>query len=349
MKKIVFLLLIMVLTVVCIPVHAKSNFYADQNLKLNKEYNSTIFAAGNNVTATGKVDGISFIAGNDISVENEKDYLFVAGNQINIKNVTTKDAFIAGSSINIEESKIRDLYASADTINISSEISGKAYLGGNIVTIDSTIKGDVRVDAGTIKLGENANIEGTLKYPEGVEIEKADSAKINKEKAYKVETESKTDIAKDMLRDFTTSVLSMILIGLVLLALNKKAFDKIEKIDKKAGSIAKTALLGFATLVLVPIAAIILIISTIGLGLGVISVLLYGIMIYISVIPTAYFVGNWILKDRVSNKYLIFIISILVIYVLKLIPVIGGLVSFVSLCFGLGVYINLIKENITSK
>ena len=60
MKKIVYLLLIMVLTVVCIPVNAKSNFYADQNLKLDKEYTSTIFAAGNNVEVTGKNNGISF-------------------------------------------------------------------------------------------------------------------------------------------------------------------------------------------------------------------------------------------------------------------------------------------------
>lgn len=349
MKRIVYSLLVMIITLVCIPVNAKDNFYASQELKLNKEYDSTIFAAGNNVKATGRVDGISFIAGNNISVENERDYLFAAGNIINIKKVTTKDAFVAGSNITIEDSTIRDLYAAGEKITIDSDIDGKAYVGGDEVTINSTIKGDIKVSADRIILGEKANIEGTLKYPEDAKIDKENTSKVNKEQTYKINKKSKSDLAKEMFIDFVVSVLSIILIGVVLLALNQKVFKKIEKLDRSASSIAKTSLLGFATLILVPFAAIILFISTIGLGLGVISILLYGIMIYLSSIPTAYFLGNWILKDKIDNKFLLLAISLLVLYALRLIPFIGGIVSLLSLCFGLGVYIKLIKENISTK
>ena len=220
MKKIFYLLLIMVLTVICIPVNAKDNFYAGQDLKLNKEYDSTVFAAGNNVKVTGKVDGISFIAGNDVSVENERDYLFVGGNIINVKKVTTKDAFLAGSNINVEESKIRDLYAAGERININSEITGKAYVGGNEVTINSTIKGDANISAEVIILGEKANIEGTLKYPEDAKISKEKDTKIAKEKTYKVKSASTKEKAMEMFIDFLSTVSSMILIGLLLLSLN---------------------------------------------------------------------------------------------------------------------------------
>ena len=349
MKKIAYLLLVIVLTVVCIPVNAKDNFYAGQDLKLNKEYSSTVFAAGNNVKATGKVDGISFIAGNDVSVENERDYLFVGGNIINVKKVTTKDAFLAGSNINIEESKIRDLYAAGERVNIDSEITGKAYVGGNEVTINSTIKGDANISAEVIILGENANIEGTLIYPETAKISKDKETKIAKEKKYEVKEANTKEKAMDMFVDFLTSVCSMLLIGLLLLSLNKKAFTRIDKEDKTVASLFKTALLGFAVLVLLPIISIVLISSTIGLGLGVVCLLLYGIMFYLSVLPTAYFLGDWIAKDKVENKYLLFTISILVIYVLRLIPIIGGLVTFISLCFGLGMYAKLIKENASIK
>ncbi len=347
MRKIVYFMLIMLLTVVCIPVHAKGSFYADQNLKLNKEYDSTIFAAGNNVKVTGKVDGISFIAGNDVVIENERDYLFAAGNTVNIKNVTTKDAFIAGSSIDIDNSTIRDLYATAEEINITSEITGKAYLAGSTVTINSTIQGDVKIDAENIKLGENAVIDGTLRYPENVKIDKDKTAKINKEKPYKVESESKSEVAKELFTNFITSVLSMILIGLVLLALNKNVFKKFEKYEKTSKSIITTTLFGLLSIIIVPIATIILLISTIGIGLGIISFLIFGIMFYLSAIPTSYIIGNWIIKDKIESKYLVLIISILVLYVLRLIPVIGSLVTLFSLCFGLGVYINLIKKNVS--
>lgn len=349
MKKIFYLLLIMVLTVICIPVNAKDNFYAGQDLKLNKEYDSTVFAAGNNVKATGKVDGISFIAGNDVSVENERDYLFVGGNIINVKKVTTKDAFLAGSNINVEESKIRDLYAAGERININSEITGKAYVGGNEITINSTIKGDANISAEVIILGEKANIEGTLKYPEDAKISKEKDTKIAKEKTYKVKSASTKEKAMEMFIDFLSTVSSMILIGLLLLSLNRKVFDKIEKIEKTAASVFKMTLLGFAVLVLVPILSVILISSTIGIGLGVICLLMYGIMFYLSVLPTAYFLGNWIAQDKMDNKYLLFTISILSIYVLRLIPIIGGLVTIISLCFGLGVYAKLIKENSSIK
>lgn len=349
MKKIAYLLLILVLTVICIPVNAKDNFYANQELNLNKEYDSTVFAAGNNVKATGRVDGISFIAGNNISVENERDYLFAAGNVINIKNVTTKDAFVAGSNITIEDSIIRDLYAAGEKITIDSDIDGKAYVGGEEVTINSTIKGDIKVSAERIILGEKANIEGTLKYPEDAKISKEKDTKIAKEKTYKVKSASTKEKAMEMFIDFLSTVSSMILIGLLLLSLNRKVFDKIEKVEKTAASVFKMTLLGFAVLVLVPILSVILISSTIGIGLGVICLLMYGIMFYLSVLPTAYFLGNWIAQDKMDNKYLLFTISILAIYVLRLIPIIGGLVTIISLCFGLGVYAKLIKENSSIK
>ena len=349
MKKLFYLFLIIVMTVFIIPVKAKDNFYADQDLKLNKEYDSTVFAAGNNVKATGKVDGISFIAGNNVSVENERDYLFVAGNVINIKNVTTKDAFIAGSNITIEDSSIRDLYIAAEQIKIDSNIDGKAYIGGNVVTIDSTIKGDVKVSAEEIYLGEKANIEGKLIYPENCKLKKDSEAKVSKEKKYKENDKSQKENAKAMFIDFIVTILSMILIGVILLSINKKMFDDISKLDKNASSIAKKCLLGFAFLILVPIASIILIASTIGIGLGIICILLYGIMIYVSIIPTAYFIGNWIAKDKIDNKYLLLTISLLIIYVLRLIPIIGGIVTFLSLCFGLGVYTYYIKEKIDIK
>lgn len=349
MKKIVYSLLVMIITLVCIPVNAKDNFYANQELNLNKEYDSTIFAAGNNVKATGRVDGISFIAGNNISVENERDYLFAAGNIINIKNVTTKDAFVAGSNITIEDSIIRDLYVAGEKITIDSDIDGKAYVGGEEVTINSTIKGDIKVSAERIILGEKANIEGTLKYPEDAKISKEKDTKIAKEKTYKVKSASTKEKAMEMFIDFLSTVSSMILIGLLLLSLNRKVFDKIKKIEKTAASVFKMTLLGFAVLVLVPILSVILISSTIGIGLGVICLLMYGIMFYLSVLPTAYFLGNWIAQDKMDNKYLLFTISILTIYVLRLIPIIGGLVTIISLCFGLGVYAKLIKENSSIK
>ena len=345
MKKNIFLVFIILMTLVYIPVHAKDNFYADNNISLKNDITSTSFVAGNNVEVTGINNGISFVAGNNVNIKNERDYLFAAGNTINIDNVTTKDAFVAGSFITIDNSKVRDLYAAGENVKINSEITGNAYLGGETVEINSTIKGNVKISAEKIIIGSNANIEGNLLYPKESTIKKSKSAIIAKEARYKAEKVAKKYSHTTFIIEIIKSMVSMIFIAVILMALNPKLFNKFIKVDQKISEIAKMSLIGFGILILVPIVGLILLLSTIGVGLSVVCLLIYGIMIYLSAIPTAYFFGNWILKNQIDNKYLILIISLAVLYVLRAIPFVGALITFISLIFGFGMYIKLLIDN----
>ena len=352
MKKKIYLLLILLLTLVCAPVQAKGDngFYADDDVILSyNRIDTTTFAAGNNVDVSSEIDGASFIAGNNLTISSTQDYIFAAGNNLDIQNARAKDAFLAGSSIKIKDSAIRDLYAMGETVRIDSDISRNAYLGGSKVIINATIDGDVTIAADEIVIGENAVIAGTLKYPEDASINIASTAQVSSQETYE-----STDVNiqlnfVDTIWDRTLSFLSILLIALILLALNKKVFKNIEKIEKSVPEVLKNLALGFAFLIVVPIVAFLAIITIIGLPLSIISLLVYGMLIYLSVIPTAYYFGNWILKDKISNPYLLLTVSLLAIYILKLIPVIGGFTTFISLLIGLGIYVKLIKNNIKEK
>lgn len=351
MKKKICLILILFLTLVIVPVGAKTkdNFVADDNVKLTKNIGSTTFAAGNTVNVNSTVDGALFVAGNNVSLKSAQDILFAAGNIVDVEGITTKDAFVAGSSINIQSSTIRDLYAAAGNITIDSEIMRNAYLGGDTVVINSKIGGDVEVAADNIKIGKDAEIVGTINYPEDAKLDVAEGAILNNKTTYEVkEIDTRPAIVTTII-DRVYAFLGMLLIGIILMALNKKVFTKIGKIDKDLSTFAKNFGIGFVFLVVVPIAAIIAMCTIIGLPLGIISLLMYGIMIYLSVIPTAYYLGKAFLNNTIKNEFLLFTVSLLVIYVLRMIPVIGGLVTFISLCFGLGVYTELLKSNIKTK
>ena len=358
MKKKIFLLIVLLMTLIIVPVKAldvvevekeKSNFVAGDTVKLEKFVDGTAFAAGNNVTVTSSIDGAAFVAGNNVSLTSKQDILFAAGNMVTLAGVNTKDAFVAGSHINIQTSTIRDLYAVAEEIRIDSDISRNAYLGGSTVIINGKINGNVEVAADTIKIGEGAEITGNLNYPEDANITITNGAIINKTTTYKNTNANKQVTLASKLLDRLYAFLGMLLIGIILMALNKKAFTKIEKISKDLSTFAKNVGIGFIFLVVLPIAAIIAMCTVIGLPLGIISLLIYGIMIYLSIIPTAYYLGNICLKDKIKNKYLIFVIALLTIYILRIVPVIGGLVTFISICFGLGVYTELLKSNIKTK
>ena len=114
-------------------------------------------------------------------------------------------------------------------------------------------------------------------------------------------------------------------------------FDSMSKL-KKDGTLALNILYGLGFLVLVPLASICVILTIVGAPLAVISLMLYGVLIYLSIIPTAYVFGEICFGKIIDNKYLLMVVSLLVLYIVKLIPIIGGLVSFVSLLFGLGTY-----------
>ena len=357
MKKKIYAILIALIAIASINVYAKTDraFYADETVSVKKEINTTSFVAGNNVDVSSTVDGLNFIAGNVVNVSSTQDYAFVAGNIVTLTNVTSKDAFVAGSLIKVIDSDIRDLYAVAETITINSNISRNLYAAGENITINSTIDGDVNLSAEKITIGENAVITGKLTYNENADIDIDKSASVESTKTYKpsenVDVEVEVSPVALIVAEITSKImsyLSMLAISLLLMVLNKKVFKDIKKIDKDAGNLVKTGLFGFAFLVGLPVAAVILLITVIGLPISIISLLLYGILIYLSLTATTYFFGSWLLKDKIKNEYLQFTITLLAIYVLKMIPIIGGLVGFISLCLGLGIYVTLFSKYIKS-
>ena len=351
MKRKLYLLFVMLLAVTIIPVSAKTdNFIADESVSLNDPIDATSFVAGNNVDISSRIDGASFIAGQNLKIKSKQDILFAAGNTLHVSGVETKDAFLAGSSIELSESNIRDLYAAASSITVNSNINRNAFLGADVVTINSVVNGDLYIAADTIEIKDNAEILGTLKYPKDAKTNISSDAKINDTKTYERDSSSDDDDSvAEAIKSAIYTFLSMLLIGLILLALNKNVFTRISKMKTDGVNVLKNIGIGFCFLVVLPIAAIILMITVIAIPLSIISLIMYGVMIYLTAIPTAYFFGNLLLKDKIENKYLLFTVSLLALYILKTIPVIGGLTTFLTICFGLGIYLALIVEQIKKK
>ena len=334
MKKKLVLITIFLLVICTFPVFAtdKNAFKAGDTINLEEDVNST-----------------SFFAGNNIIVSNKQDYLFVAGNNIEVVNADTKDAFIAGNSVTIESSKIRDLYVAAEDIKITSDITRDAYIGGSKVTIDGAIKGDLKIAADEIIIGENASIKGTLKYPEKANIKVAETAEVQNKETYKTKEVNTEVTVKDTIISAVTSFLSLLLLAFILLATNKKLFKQISKEEKSVNYFLKNSLIGLGLLLLIPLLAIIALFTVIGIPMSIIALLLYGIFIYISLIPTAYYLGGWILKDKISNEYAMLGISLFVIFVIKYIPIIGGLANFIFLIFGFAILLKQMKKSMHEK
>lgn len=349
-KKGLLLILLLTISMMFVPVQAKSlkGFYADEDVTITEDVDSSLFAAGENVDVKSSVNGISFVAGNDVKVSGNHDSIFAAGREINLNEAYTKDAFVAGQNIKIDSSTIRDLFVAGDIIKINSNISGNIYAGGSSVTINSVVDGDVYLATETIKIGENAVINGTLKYPSDARITIEESAQIAKKVTYtSTNTQTKSVSYSTIIMGKISSFLGLLIAGIILLYGYNKLFKEIEKEKFNAETIIKTTCKGFVVLIVLPIAAIIVMCTGIGLSISLIALVAYFILMYLSSIITAYYFGNKYLKNKIDNQFLLLAASLACLFIIKLIPYIGGLVGFISLCFGLGFLFDVVRPHPT--
>ena len=345
MKKRIIIFIMLFIAAFTVPVFAENEeFHADDKVNVEENIDTTSFTAGNEINMSSTIDGINFVAGNDVNLSSTQDYIVAAGNTIKLENASAKDAFIAGYSISIKSSNVRSLFAAGNTIDVYSEVLRDAYLAGNKVTIHSTINGDARIAASEIVIGEEAVINGILSYPEDAKLTVADSAVVSEMKKYKSVNIDLDEPIIDRTTMAILSFLSLLVVAYVLLLTNNRFFKQIDKEEKNASSFFKTVLIGLASLIAIPLASIIIMITIIGIPLGIISLILYGIFLYLAFVPTAYYLGNWILKDKIKNDYLLLGLSLLVVYVLKYLPIIGGLAGFIFLTFGLGTFVISMKN-----
>ena len=350
MKNKLFIVLLVLVSLFTLQVEAKSlpGFYAGSDVSLKKRIDATLFAAGQTVDIKSEVNGASFIAGQDVTISSTQDVLFAAGQDVELKDVNTKDAFVSGETLTVKDSVIRDLFIAGDKVVIDSNISRNLNIAADTVKINKTIDGDVYISADKIILGEAAIINGTMRYPKNAKLKQPKTAIIHKKKAYSsASVKTSGNSLKSKIIDKVLSLLSILLIGMILMFIYNKLFKDIEKIEFDAERIFKNIFIGLLVLIVIPIIAILLLISTIGLPLSLIMIPLYIIFIYLSTIPTSFYIGNKLFKDKISNKYLLLALSITCLFVIELIPVVGGIVTMLSLCLGLGLYYSVIVPNLT--
>ena len=124
----------------------------------------------------------------------------------------------------------------------------------------------------------------------------------------------------------------------------KKRFEKLEKEEFSIKNIAAKTGLGFLVLITVPIAVVIALCSLVGMPLALIVLALYIILIYISIIPSGYYIAYKLLNKKIKNEYLLLSIGVLGIKVLEFIPIIGGFIVLISLCFGMWSALGITKK-----
>lgn len=325
------------------------NIYTGGNVvSINANVKKGLHASGNTINLNANVEGNFLVGGGTIIVKgNVGGTMYAGGGSIIIEGAIADDLFVAGGDIILTESSSvgGDLIVGAGTIVINGPIGGDIRLRGGEVIINSKVGGNVDIKIEKLELGDNAEIAGNFKYASKEEIE-IDESKVLGEITFEQIKTVKAGLfgnLKMLIGLITIALLlkflSAIAIGLIFVYLLKKFTKDIVKnsLQKFWPNLG----LGLASLILIPIVAIILAISIIGLWLAGLIMVLYCLLLLLSSVFAGIILGTWLIKVLAKKKEYVIdwkavLVGVIVIKIIILIPFIGWLAKLIFLLMSLG-------------
>ncbi len=169
-KKLLCLLLVLLLAVSLAPAAFAEFIFSGDEQNIIGEYDSTVFLAGENPNSAADVKGILFEAGNTVTSAGFSEYAFVAGNTVSFTGENSGDAFVGGNAVSFSGSCGRDLAIAGNSVDIRGSVGRDLLAGGRSVSISGHVGGDVTLAAEEIRISDNAEIEGILRYNSSAKI-----------------------------------------------------------------------------------------------------------------------------------------------------------------------------------
>lgn len=307
-----------------------------------------LWAVGNMITVNGTVAGSTMAAGRTVHVGGGVGHaLRAAGEVVTVSGNVDGDLLVGCGELNVASTaKIGgDVLFGAGTARIDGLVGGDVKGAGGDVTISGQVEGDVHLDVDSLTLSPTAVIHGDLTYTseeEAVIQAGAEIAGTITREVPEVEEEQAKAFPFAFFSGIGAKVLGFLMAlvaGLVIILLApQRLASAAESIRTRPGSsVGWGALILFAT----PIAAIVVCITIVGIPVGLITLVLWGVAIYLAQIPVGLFLGRCIIGRfrSVEGKAIMvgaLALGLVILKLLGLIPHLGFFVGLAVVLFGLG-------------
>ena len=312
---------------------------------------SDIYLTGDNITIDYPIDGNLYVMANSVTISSQVggDAFIIAKNVI-ITNQTYiyGNVFNLSSSLNIDGT-VYDVYSLSQDTTISGFVYRDVKIASKTVNILGTIKRNAFINTENLNFKNETSssdsenkvegvINGSLTYFSSNEANISNENVLGKTYFSKSDEFTSTVSIQTYLFSLGTSLTTIIGIWLLLSWIAPKFENKIQNILlKRPLPIIAFGILG---LLLIPIFSVILLLVGLSSILGIILLTTYIILLMLSTAIFIISVNNAVCAKLKIDKALIKL-GILVIcgtlyWAIKLIPYVGGFMSFIALTIGLG-------------
>lgn len=313
-------------TVVKFPV-----FMAGEMQVVDKNIEGDLMVAGKQVKITADVKGDVYAAGQEIDISgNIGGDLIVAGARVTVSGKISKNLIMAGGQVKVDD---------------SAQIGGYVLTGGNRVDLSGNFSGPVRLGAQSLMMGNKTVINGNFEA-DVYKSEIASNAKIVGEKNIRLHEVKKVEKQNFEFEKigYVGKIVSFLSKLIVLLVLVKLFGEKIKKVNLK-DSFWSAVGLGLVTLIVVPVASLLLMVTVVAIPLSVIGLIIYFVSLYLSIVIASILIGGYVTTKAnfKVNVYFQGVLGLLLVTLVGFIPVVGGLMKFIVLLLGLGIILRSFK------
>jgi cytoskeletal protein CcmA (bactofilin family) len=311
---------------------------AGGTIMIDGDVSGDLIAAGGNIEVAGRVDDDAWIAGGSLIIDGEiGDDLRAAGGDIRLRGSVADNAMIAGGTITTSSNSDvgGDLDVAGGSIEIAGHVGADLSCNGGSVVIGGTVDGNATICADDIRILQSARIQGDLEYTSDKEIE-IPAGTVMGDVVYK-RSEKKVEDIYSKTTASIISFLSILLIGLLMVRFKRNTTIKVS--DTITTQILKSLGSGVLLLIIIPLVALVLMVTVIGIPLGLIVLFAYIVILYISEIFVGLAIGRRIVtyaKKEISSPYWHLVVGLIVIAFATRLPLIGFLISLIVILAGLG-------------
>lgn len=307
-----------------------------------------LIATGGSVLVRGPVFGDLLAGGGNVTILGEVgDDLRAGGGNVVVSGAVDGDAIIGGGQVNLAGGKISgDAVIGAGVLRIESAITGDARIGGGEIYINAPIGGNVQIQADKVTLGPNARIQGNLSYKAKKEAIFEEGAVVRGDVNF---TElAQRSVPTKLVPGILAGIFSLWLIGKFLVALAGALLIGLifKKYSRELVRIATAEPLlefgrGVIFAIVVPVFSIVLLVTIIGIPLGIMGFLVYGAtMIFISLaapIVIGSVTHKWFKKAAgYEVNWKIILLGVCVYSLLGIIPLVGWIARCIATTITLG-------------
>jgi len=330
------------------------------SVRIDQPVPGDLIAAGGNVDVDAPVAGDAMLAGGNLRVTAKVERsVYAGGGRLTLDAPIGRNLRVGGGQVDVGPMATvgGNVTVGAGQVSLRGTVMGSVTASGGRVLIDGPVDGDVVSNAGRLTLGPNARLAGALRYRSGDELVRDPAAQVagaieqlalsGGGDASGAQRESGWRARAHRAGPSWWWTLGLMVIAATLVAVLPVTSQRVA--DGLRSRWAWALLWGFVALVCIPIAALMLVITIVGIPLALLVVLLYLALLLLGYVGSAVALGQWTLvrfkadaAGRIGWRIASAMAAVLALALLGRVPFVGGLVALLAVLAGIGGVVLLI-------